>query len=62
MTFRNLARIGALAIFTATALSAQNKAWKMPRTADGHPVSKVSGTTRRVRRSNVRLSSLLNRR
>src|ERR1700733_1930651 len=37
MTFRNLTRIGALAIFAATALSAQNKAWKMPRTADGHP-------------------------
>lgn len=38
MTFRNLMRIGALALFAATALSAQNKAaWKMPRTADGHP-------------------------
>src|SRR6202050_2295081 len=37
MTFRNLTRIGALALFTATALSAQNKAWKMPRPADRHP-------------------------
>jgi len=38
MTFRNLTRLGALAVFTATALSAQNKApWKMLRTADGHP-------------------------
>jgi len=37
MTFRNLTRLGALAVFTATALSAQNKApWKMLRTADGH--------------------------
>jgi hypothetical protein len=38
MTDRNLMSIGALALFAATALSAQNKAaWKMPRTADGHP-------------------------
>ena len=38
MTFQSLMRIGALALFAATALSAQNKvAWKMPRTADGHP-------------------------
>src|ERR1700732_2623231 len=38
MTFQNLMSIGALALFAATALSAQNKAaWKMPRTADGHP-------------------------
>src|SRR6202790_247869 len=38
MTYRNLMSIGALALFAATALSAQNKAaWKMPRTADGHP-------------------------
>ncbi|HTA68615.1 MAG TPA: hypothetical protein VK776_10070 [Bryobacteraceae bacterium] len=38
MTFRNLTRLGALAVFTATALSAQNKApSKMLRTADGHP-------------------------
>src|ERR1700737_3639089 len=38
MTFRNLMSIGALALFAATALSGQNKAaWKMPRTADGHP-------------------------
>ena len=38
MNFRNLTTIGALALFAATALSAQNKtAWKMPRTADGHP-------------------------
>jgi hypothetical protein len=37
MTYRNLTTIGALALFAAT-LSAQNKAaWKMPRTADGHP-------------------------
>ena len=35
MTFRNLMTIGALALFAATALSAQNKAaWKMPRTAE----------------------------
>jgi hypothetical protein len=38
MTFQNLMRIGALALLAAAALSAQNKAaWKMPRTADGHP-------------------------
>ena len=38
MTYRSLMSIGALALFAATALSAQNKAaWKMPRTADGHP-------------------------
>jgi hypothetical protein len=38
MAYRNLMSIGALALFAATALSAQNKAaWKMPRTADGHP-------------------------
>jgi hypothetical protein len=38
MTYRNLMTMGALALFAATALSAQNKAaWKMPRTADGHP-------------------------
>src|ERR1700724_651345 len=38
MTFQNLMRIGALALFSVTALFAQNKAaWKMPRTADGHP-------------------------
>jgi hypothetical protein len=38
MTYRNLMSIGALALFAATALSAQNKAaWKMPRTADGRP-------------------------
>lgn len=38
MTYRKLMRVGALVLFAATALSAQNKAaWKMPRTADGHP-------------------------
>lgn len=38
MNFRKLTTIGALALVAATALSAQNKtAWKMPRTADGHP-------------------------
>ena len=38
MAYRNLMSLGALALFAATALSAQNKAaWKMPRTADGHP-------------------------
>jgi hypothetical protein len=38
MTYRNLIKIGALALFAVTALSAQNKAsGKTPRTADGHP-------------------------
>src|SRR5580704_13750948 len=38
MTYRNLITIGWLALWAAAALSAQNKAaWKMPRTADGHP-------------------------
>jgi hypothetical protein len=38
MTYRKLMRVGALALFAATALSAQNRAaWKLPRTADGHP-------------------------
>jgi hypothetical protein len=38
MTYRNLMTMGALALFAAAALSAQNKAaWKMARTADGHP-------------------------
>ena len=38
MTYLNLTRTGALALFAITALSAQNKgAWKMPRTADGRP-------------------------
>jgi hypothetical protein len=38
MTYWNLMRMGALALFAATALSAQNKAArKMLRTADGHP-------------------------
>lgn len=38
MAYRNLARIGALALAAAMALSAQDKAaWKVPRTADGHP-------------------------
>jgi len=38
MTYRNLLTIGWFALLAATALSAQNKgAWKMPRTADGHP-------------------------
>src|SRR5579871_3206364 len=38
MTCRNPIVISAFALFAITALSAQNKpAWKMPRTADGHP-------------------------
>jgi hypothetical protein len=38
MTYRSLITIGWFALLAATALSAQNKAaWKMPRTADGHP-------------------------
>ena len=38
MTYWNLMRTGALALFAATALSAQSKAaWKTQRTADGHP-------------------------
>ena len=38
MSYRNLMALGALALLAATAISAQNKtAWKMPRTADGHP-------------------------
>ena len=45
MTYRNLVRVSALALFAAGALLAQGSAsvkngkaaWKMPRTADGHP-------------------------
>ena len=38
MTCRNLVALSALALFSVTSLFAQNKAaWKMPRTADGHP-------------------------
>src|SRR5579863_6131694 len=38
MTFPSLMRTGTLAVLATTALSAQNKAaWKIPRTADGHP-------------------------
>ena len=37
MTYRNWMKTGAIALLAATALSAQSKAWKMPRTADGHP-------------------------
>jgi hypothetical protein len=38
MTCRIATSVGALALFAITSLSAQNKsAWKMPRTADGHP-------------------------
>jgi len=38
MTYRNLMRMGAVALLAAVALFAQSKAaWKMPRTSDGHP-------------------------
>ena len=38
MTYRNVMGISMFALFAATALFAQNKAaWKIPRTADGHP-------------------------
>jgi hypothetical protein len=38
MTYQNLVRTSALALFAVAALSAQTKGgWQMPRTADGHP-------------------------
>ena len=38
MTYRNLLSLGALALFAVTSTFAQSKAaWKVPRTADGHP-------------------------
>ena len=38
MSYRNLISTGALALFAVTSIFAQSKAaWKVPRTADGHP-------------------------